>query len=235
VKLKSLGKASDEKKLPPILVASRRPQVHAGIGEKPDACLSCPWTPYSKGFVPDTLFGGVPRLALVFAFPTKDDITEREGLSGDMGGYILRNYVYPFGFKKAELLVSYVLRCLPPWSRRYQKYAYPTGRTKERAEVACRVHDKEIVKFDPNIFLITFSPREVLKVPSYRRQLLADMEKVKRLVSDGYKPLVLFGNEPAALHAPFIEGRGGSKAFRGHFWEGKYKFANDGNEGFIPG
>lgn len=219
--------------LPPILVSTRDPIEKAGIGEKPSNCLSCAWTPYSRGFVPDSKIEN-PKLALYFGFPTKDDTIYGAALSGDMGAYILRNYLNPAGFKKDEVLVSHVLRCQPPWSKRYQRPAYPTGRTKEKAELACRIYDDKLIKFDPNIFLITFSPREAIKVPAYKRQLQVDFKKVSKLVGMGYRPCVLLGNEPAELIAPWIVGRGSSKAWRGTFFEIEYPWSNLRNEGFVP-
>lgn len=220
--------------LPPLIVRTNKPWASSGLGGKPDECFSCPFNRYSSGFVGDWV-GRNPKAAVLLPFPTKDDVLYKSPFSGDMGNYILRTYFRPIGLAKDDLIISYLLRCKPPWDKAKRKERYPTGKTRETAEIACRIYDSRhgeagllvpggIREFDPNIFLITFEPKDVFKVPSYFRQLGADMRKLRYFVNEGYRPLLLMGNEPAELFAPYIIGKGSSKTWRGHFQESEYKF-----------
>lgn len=222
--------------LPRILVASRAPWASSGIGCKPIECDTCTFSPYSYGFVPDH-YGEDAKLAIMLPYPDKEDANERSSLSSGMGAYISRRYLNPLGFTKKTLLISYVLRCVPKWNKRMRKPGYPTGRTRANAEVSCRIYDDRhgvngelspggLRKFDPNIFLITFNPRDSIKVPAYHRQLQCDFAKAKRFVEQGYRPLVLCGGEAAELIFPFVQGKGSAKGWRGHFSEQEYKFNN---------
>src|SRR5579871_3100055 len=230
--------------LPPILVASRAPWASSGVGSKPVECDTCLFNPYSYGFVPDFV-GSNAKIAIMFSYHEKDDANEREAMASDMGKFILRTYVYPAGIKKDELLITYLLRCVPKWNSKLKKPNYPTGRTRDNAEVSCRVFDNShgeegklvsggLRKFNPNICFITFNPREVFRVPAYHRQLQVDFKKALELSKQGMRPLVLCGNEPGELFAPWIKGKGSAKAWRGHFWEMDYKYGEFRNEGFIP-
>jgi hypothetical protein len=218
--------------LAPIVIKSSKPWASGGIVAKPPECHTCPWANPKYGgigFCPDTI-GPDPKVALLFPAPSKDDVNAYRGLSGDMGHYIIRHYLEPVGFRRDNLLISNVLRCALPWDKTKKRERYPTGVTREKAEVACRIFDNRhggngamlpggIKDWEPNIALITFSPKEVFKVPAYHRQLLRDMEKVRKFVDAGYRPVVLFGNEPAEQYAPYIKGQGGAKTWRGHFFE----------------
>jgi len=206
-------------------------------------CGTCKFNPYSFGFVPD-FKGADVKLAVMFPYPEKDDANQNEAAQSDMGKYILKNYVYKAGFKRENLFITYLLRCVPKWNKKLRRPEYPTGRTREVAEVSCRIFDSShgergklvaggLRDFNPNICLITFNPRDVFKVPAYHRQLLIDFKKAHALVGKGYRPIVLCGNEPAEVFAPYIKGKGSAKAWRGHFSEMDYKFREFRNEGFI--
>lgn len=215
--------------LPPLIVGTRKPWASPGIGKKPNDCNVCPFSYTSVGFVPDWV-GNDVRAAVILPVPTKDDINARVPFSGDMGSYVLRTYFSPIGLSKENLIISYLLRCKPPWNAAKRKEAYPTGRTRELAEERCRRYDNQhglrgeltpggLKDFNPNIFLITFEPKEVFQVPSYYRQLQRDMQKLRYFINEGYRPLLLMGNEPAEYYAPYIVGHGSSKFWRGHFEE----------------
>ena len=241
MKLKTLKPVEAKLKLsslPPIIVKTKGAWEKIDRG-KPDECASCPFSPYSGGFVPDWV-GTDPKAAILLPFPTKDDINYKTPFSGDMGNYILRTYFAPIGLSRENLIISYLLRCKPPWDKRMRKEKYPIGRTREVAETHCRIYDDRhgergkllpggIRHFDPNIFLITFEPKDVFKVPSYFRQLNTDIRKLRMFINEGYRPLLLMGNEPAELFAPYIVGKGSSKTWRGHFFEDTYKFKGELN------
>jgi hypothetical protein len=231
--------------LPPILIASRASWASSGVAQKPIECDTCKFSPASFGFVPDH-YGDEAKLAIMLPYPDKEDANTQDSLASGMGKYILHKYLHPLGFTKKTLLVSYVLRCCPRWNKRLRKPGYPTGKTRDNAEVSCRIYDNRhghegslvsggLWAFNPNIFLITFNPRDSIKIPAYHRQLRIDFEKAREFVKRGYRPLVLCGNEASEMIFPFIQGKGSAKAWRGTFAEMDYKFSNINNEGtFIP-
>lgn len=215
------------KRLPPILVQTEKPWRSSGPDRKPTACESCSFSYYSSGFLGD-YNSGLAKAALVFRTPSKDEVNEKTALAGAKGYWFLKNFIEPLGWKKSDLLVSHVLRCYPPYKK--LNNGYPTGFVKKQAEGVCRQYDRlqfekgeqkdgGIVTFCPNLFLITFDIDDILSAPSFYRQVKLDMEKCKRFVDAGYKPVVLFGTEAAALIAPYVEGSGGAKGWRGHFGE----------------
>ncbi len=115
------------------------------------------------------------------------------------------------------------------------RVSYPTGKTREKCEVTCRVYDNRhgvrgkltpggLIDFDPNIFLITFSPKDCMKIGAYYRQIKNDLHKVMEFIDKGLRPMVCFGNEPAELMFPHIVGHGSVKAWHGHFKEMDYKW-----------
>lgn len=220
--------------LPPIIVGTRKPWASPGIAGKPGECASCAFTLQSSGFCPDWR-GSHPKLALLFTSPSADEVTEREPLKSDMGGYIFRHFLAPFGLTKDDLIVSHVLRCKAPWDRRRMRVMYPIGKMREKCEVTCRIYDDRhgvkgaltpsgLLTFSPNIAIITFSPKDCIKVGAYYRQVKNDIGKAVGFAGKGYKPLVCFGNEPAELIFPHIVGHGSVKQWHGHFAEMEYKW-----------
>ncbi len=215
------------KSLPPIPVISTKTWESPGINVKPPLCQFCKFSFKGRGFVPDYV-GSDPKLALMFPFPLKDEVIEREALKSNAGWYYLKNFVEPFGYGKQNLIISHVLRCGVPWSGRKKDYDYPIGAVRLNAENSCRVYDNQhsergelalggLQDFLPDLYLITFDPKDIRKVPAYFRQLKRDMEKAWKFVAQGRRPVVLFGNEPAELVAEYIRGKGSAKAWRGSF------------------
>lgn len=221
--------------LPPILIPTKQVWHSGGVKGKPLSCQSCAQHPYTTGFCPDWV-GAEPQIAIMLTAPTKDEVNNYSAFDSDMGAFILHRYIYPFGFKKSNLIITNVLRCNQPWDKRYKREGYPTGTMREKAEITCRMYDDKravngelrdggLKQFNPNMFLLSLSPKEVKRVPAYHRQILANMAKARKFVDDGYRPLILFGNEAAELFAPYIRGAGGVKGWTGHFWAGDFRFA----------
>lgn len=209
-------------------VASSRPWSSPGVASKPAHCATCRYSHYTTGFVPD-YFGAEPKIAVLLKTPDKSEVTERTCLEGDWGWFFLHNFI-PKGYAKKNLIISHVLRCNTPWDKKRKAAGYPTGAMKEQAESTCRYYDAfqghngdlvagGIASWSPNLFLITCDPREVFKVNSYFRQIKRDFTFAFKLAEQGFKPVVLCGNEAAELFFPVIRGSGGAKSWRGHFEE----------------
>ena len=229
--------------LPPILVKTNKPWKAAGILVKPAQCVACPLRTVGSGFVPDSV-GLTPRVAIMLPTPTDDDLLENAPLSGGMGYYVFKNYLHTAGFRKDDLLLLHIIRCKPPWSARKRRLDYPTGVVRDKAETVCRSYDDQhgfqgglqpggLVKFNPDMFVLSLNPREAIRIPVYTRQIQRLFQRVYTFVQLGWRPLILCGNEPAELFAPFIKGQGGVKAWHMHFWTGEFKYNNRNNEGFI--
>ena len=193
-------------------------------GKKPPECLVCAFNTTGYGHAKDWV-GATPKAAFMFTSPSKDDVVEGVALGSDWGRYILANYIYPAGFTKADVILSNVLRCYPPFNARYRRPGYPTGELKKKAEASCRHYDVlSLAKFDPNLFLVTFDPHDAMNTPAYRRQIKLDLKKLATFIAQGLRPLVLFGAEAGELFLPHIKGNGSVKSWRGHFQPMEFKF-----------
>ena len=236
------------KSLPPLIVPGHKKEEgwHSpGVRKKPAFCKQCKYQNVGFGFCPD-VYSSKNRVALIFSSPSSDDINAQHGLAGKMGFYTFKTFIEPAGFTKDDLLVSHVIRCKPPYDKRRHRSGYPTGMTKENCEMVCRKYDPQhgsggkmveggIDRFDPNVFIVTFDPKDTHTTTAYVRQIQRDVAKAKVLVEKGYRPAVLFGKEAAELFAPHIKNNGGLKAWRGDWFEGEYpKTIGKLEEGFIP-
>lgn len=202
-----------------------QPSPHTqGILVKPSGCENCMYRSISSGFVADW-YPPTAKIAFVFDAPTSDDILYNIALSGQLGGYwsrlLLRN-----GFTKDDILISSVLRCKGPgWD------FYPQGKMRKSAEESCRHYDKYhnvdtilthggIKVFDPNLFVITEHPKQLMKQPAYTRLFRSDIKKAYRFIEEGYRPCVLLGDK--AMNLIFPKWSGGTRRWRGNYVESKW-------------
>lgn len=204
-----------------IKIASRNPKpkvppASVGVAPKPPYCKnSCKMSYLSTGFVEDSV-GVNAKLAIMLPYPNKDSAIENRPLSGGFGAWFLHEFIYPFGLKMDDLLVSHTLRCTPPWKK---TGAYPTGKLKGQCEGACRHWDGGLKGWEPDFFVVTVDPQDIFNLTAYYRQFKRDVEKAIKFMKEGYKPILLCGNEPTRLVFQTIEGNGGVKSWRGHISE----------------
>lgn len=209
-----------------------------GVAEKPLGCNLCPFKTSGAGFVadwyPDT--EKQPRLGFLLDFPSNNDVIERRPWSGAAGYAWEKQYLKPFGLSLQDVMISHVLRCRPK-ATRFGKPLYPTGKLRRDAEINCQTiwDDKAwggettrpggIKSFLPNLFVVTFDLQQTLAVPALSKLVLRDIEKAVKKMHDGHRPLVLMGDEPKDLVAPWL--RGAAKFWRGHWWHGEWPFGDD--------
>lgn len=199
--------------------------LSSGVTRKPAGCLACQFHQSGAGFVAD--HGPVnPRLALLLDYPSADDVMEQRPWSG-RGGYAwIKQFLEPVGLRRDEVLISSILRCRPTGF----PTKYPTGSLKRNCEITCRQYDSKqwsagglidggIVGYNPNMFIITLAPIDSRMVPALGRLIVKDMEKAVRKASEGFRPLILMGTEAMDLVCPFLSGKGGAPAWRGHYME----------------
>lgn len=204
-----------------IKIASRVAKPKAlkesmGVNHKPAYCRNnCKMSYLSTGFVADSV-GINTKLAIMLPYPNKDSAIENRPLSGGFGAWLLHEFIYPFGLKMDNLIVSHTLRCTPPWKK---TGAYPTGKMKGHCEGACRNWDGPIKEWGPDMFVVSIDPQDIFNLTAYYRQFKKSVEKVVKFIDMGYKPVLLCGNEPARLIFQTIEGNGGAKGWLGHFGE----------------
>lgn len=203
------------KELPPIqeklieIKNSSYKGITHGTAAKPDACGSCILCNKGTGFVPDRAGNPDSRIGLLLDAPKNDDVIHRAPLSGYSGNSRYYHLLGRLGFKVEDTPIFHLLRC--------KNYPYPVGTWKDGAEKSCRTHDSLLTEFNHSITMITFDPSELFSVPAYTRQLHRDMEKAVKLSEHG-KVLVAVGDNAAKHVASFIEGRGGLKAWHGHYF-----------------
>lgn len=211
-----------------------------GVAQKPDFCYNaCPRAYEGTGFVPDWV-PRYPKLAVMIDKPDGDSATDRMPMAGGYGGFFWAAIARECGFKKEDVILSHVLRC---YSREY-----PTGSDQKAAERACRNWDNyagkkglpaegdSLITWAPNLFIATFPLDKMVEIGAYYSLALQDFRKALRFADAGYRPMVLMGTEALLVVAPWLQGRGGEKSWRGHWWEGEWKWqqpqASSGR--FIP-
>lgn len=203
-----------------------------GLAPKPDYCLNnCPRGRYGGvGFVPDW-YGKNPKLSLVLVKPTKEETLERNPFSSGYSRFFFATVGKQLGLRRDDLVVSYVLRC---------SGSYPIGKTRKLAEQTCRAWDCKsadtrglpgipggLVRFDPNLFIVTFGLDDALEVDAFQSCMVNDIEKALRFAGSGFRPCVLMGKEAMEL-MPCMSGQtGGVKKWRGHHWEGSWPWKDN--------
>jgi len=195
--------------------------ISAGVGAKPQPCRNCVSGYTGQGFCPDSKGTNV-KIALLCDHPGAADVVNNAGLTGK-GGEIFWTKVAPYvGLTRDDFLISNVLRCRPP------NNVYPTASHKKNSENMCRMYDNHLVDYDPNLFICTYHPRDIITQFVYLRLLQEDIKRAKTFYEQGYRPLVLMGkNAVQLLYAvPFMPGKGGLRMWRGHYWTGEWPFAS---------
>jgi hypothetical protein len=214
--------------LPPIL--THAPGKGTGVKLKSDYCINnCPRATIGVGFVPDFV-PEAPRIAIMLPKPEKDDATNFEAATGPLGRFLTNILLRQAGITKDEVLITHVLRC-STWN-------YPTGPDAGRAERSCRNFDRHtavggarlsntgssLESWGPNVFIPTFDLGKLAEVGAYYALALDDVRKAMRFAASGYRPLLLMGAEATFFLAPWLAGAGGIKNWRGHWWEGDWRF-----------
>lgn len=178
------------------------------ILSKPVSCQLCPCRG-KPGFVPDPELGDRDPVGLVMmTSPFQEDTYKARALGGAMG-WVLET---KWGIHRADFAWTYLLRC-------YQGAKFPVGKARGDAVKRCREYDEAVKEFKPDTFLVTFDFRDALDVPPYRRLIQRDFERLRWLRAQGARPMMLMGKEVVHEFAPWLLGKGGIKAVRGHWWE----------------
>jgi len=176
---------------------------------KPSQCNGCPLIKLSTGFCPD-LVPISPKVAIVLKMATKDEVINGVAMSGKAGWFWWKEFIYPAGFKREDVLVANVLRCYP------HSGDFPIGAMKKQAVAACRRWDFAIEAFRPTVAITTFNPAKVYQSPQLGKFVRRTMEKAKGFVEAGERPLVLMGEEAREKYAPWLAGQ--MKKWNGHWW-----------------
>jgi hypothetical protein len=192
---------------PPVLASTAQ-----GVTAKPNSCrVCCPYFSVGEGYVTDYL-PEAPRVMLLVANPSADDLVNREILSGKAGYSFLKTYIWPLGYKKEDIGIAAIMRCRPKGGR------FPIGADKRGVLQGCRQYDKNAIgKFNPDTYMITQTLFDTYTNPAFGRLLKNDIAKAFRLADKGLRPIVLMGVEAASMVAPYIDGNGGPKAWRSHW------------------
>lgn len=201
-----------------------------GVRQKPETCKLCKYSQVGTAFVAD-YFPPAPRMAFVFAHPRPDDIAEQRPLSGNWGLAMRSILSEASSIPLEEIALCHVVRCMPP--KKYARmggleFVWPTGAMKWAAESNCRQYDDSrfrsgvldsggLISWQPNVAVVALDLDSVLEVEAYKFMVQKDVEKACRFALRGYRPVVLFGTEVLSIVAGHLQG--GSKKWRGHFWE----------------
>lgn len=94
---------------------------------------------------------------------------------------------------------------------------YPIGKLRVEAERHCRLYDDQLVKFRPDLFLVTIHPAMLLRSSAMTRLVQRDVRRAFEFAAKGYRPCLLMGDKAMNLVAPWL--KDGVKRWRGHWWE----------------
>lgn len=177
---------------------------------KPESCSGCEYLKKSSGYCPDWTPPS-PKLAIILRAASKDEVINGEMMSGKAGRFWWFELFQKAGFTKQDVLISKVLRCNPNVG------VFPVGVEKKKAVEACRRYDGDLQKFNPDIFIVSFSPVDLMKSPSQIKFIRRVIEKAKEFIATGRRPAILFGIEAREKYAPWLQGQ--MKKWNGHFWE----------------
>lgn len=188
-----------------------------GVKGKPFLCKTCSYAPIGTGFCED-FYPENPKILIIMEYPGKEDVVNNQPLSGKMGKFIAYKLFSPLNISRNDLVICNVIRCHPPDG------IYPTGTYKNKAELACRQHDNQIKKFDPEVFVITFDLKTILKESAFLDLAQRDISRALDFSNMGYKTAVLMGEKAISLkfQVPFNPGKGGLKSWRGHYFFSKW-------------
>lgn len=195
-----------------------------GVLLKPEHCRLCGLAAVGKAFTPDYVPEN-PKIAYILGTPTQSDAIERKPFSGSSGYHWEKLFITELGLKKYDVLISHVVRCVQPVNT-FGNREYPTGYLARQGELNCRFYDTGLNTFDPNVFIITFDPSTIYGVGCHQRQIQRDVSKGLRFIKLGYRPAILFGDGPASLFYPWLNGNGGIKNWASHWWKGSLPFKN---------
>lgn len=186
----------------------KRDWSSAGVRSKPAPCQLCPRAVLGAGFVEDRP-GLQPRLAVVKALPTKDEIVDGRAFSGAAAWRWSKEVFEPLGLGLGDVLWSNLVRC---WSTKF-----PQGSERDKALGCCRTHDRVLDTWRPTVALITQDFESVITTPAFLTLLQNDLGRAVRLSLQGERPVVLMGNDVMHHYAPWLK-PGGAKRWRGHWW-----------------
>ncbi|MCB7128633.1 MAG: hypothetical protein J3T61_03740 [Candidatus Brocadiales bacterium] len=144
--------------------------------------------------------------------PGPREIETGEPLCGP-SGFVLDKWVFPAaGLSGVPHLKGNVLRCHTPSNK------YPTGKLRKSAEINCRQYDFDHSQFDYT--LVTLHPSGVMRNKYDPLPLLVrDFERVKWLIDQDHRVLVLMGSEAMEMFAPHLkQAKAGVSGWRGHWW-----------------
>lgn len=199
-----------------------------GVRHKPKECNLCKLAYFNTGFCPD-IGPEKPKMMLLLEHPLSQDVIEQVPLSGNKGKWFYMNVLKPLNLKSSDLLLSHVLRCKSP--NREKKPGvkstlplYPAEKLSRTAENHCRVHDKLVKKFDPNLFVFSYGLLDTHGDPAFLALLLEDMKKGLKFAQEGNRVCVCLGTNAVSFidKTPFKPGKGGLRQWRGHYFYGSW-------------
>lgn len=212
----------------------------------------------SAGFVGD-LWPENVKIAVVKFHPSKVEVSESANLAGDTFRFWDVDYFSHAGIDPKTIGVVNVLRCGinsdPKFKRnRFRKDGKPPDIDKKlflKCSNICRQYDNRHADADgnltkgglyywqPNAFIITYDPVEVMKAAAYGVFIRRAFVIAKKLADSGYRPLILMGFEAAFLVNPTlfehseINRDTTFKAWIGHWWIGEWSFGSRKDEQFV--
>jgi uracil-DNA glycosylase family 4 len=175
-----------------------------------EICGTCTFSKSSTGFCADWVPPN-PKIAVVLKMPGKDELITGAPMTGKGGRYWFFEFFEKVGLTRQDVLLAYVLRCFPNDS------SFPIGMMRRTAMNTCKKWDSGLRAWNPNLFIVSINPTMLFKAPAQAKFLKRGVEKALHFASQGYRPVLLCGDEARDKYAPWL--RGASKKWCGHYEE----------------
>jgi len=108
---------------------------------------------------------------------------------GKTGKLWQKECVEAFGYEREDVLICNVLRC------GQVKNQYPIGKLRIKAEEYCREWDDKLMRYDPQVSILTYHPAFTFRVPQVMKLIVAAFRVAWDLSEQGFRPIVIMGEK----------------------------------------
>lgn len=125
--------------------------------------------------------------AVVLKMPGKEELVNGSPMTGKAGRYWEREFLWPLGIKRADLIICNALRCYPNGGE------FPTGKVKVEALAHCRHWDRLVEEWKPNVWGVSFNPAALMRNPQQTKFLIRSLKRARDLAREGRRVCLLLG------------------------------------------
>ena len=177
------------------------------------ACMGFSCRPPTSGFVPSDVRLPLKKikLAAMAEAAGESEVIQGIPLCGATGTQLQTRILNPLGLSREEIIVDNLIRCKPHGNN------FPEGKLRRNMIETCRQWDSVIDLYDPNVIIMAFHPTFALIYTNQAYSTWNAFSKALRLHREGYRSLVLMGQEAKETFLPQLPGSITA-------WDGKHFF-----------